>query len=106
MNIAGATLTLRFTFATPDGTAFDPQTGTGLLYVREPGMALDEATAYPVEASGAVEHIATGVYDLTLEVDAGGRWRWRAEGINAGKKYVGEGAFNVAFSRVLRIGGS
>jgi hypothetical protein len=100
--LVGATATLNFQFADPDGTLYDPDAGTGLIVIRAPGEAIDEGTEYPIEASGLVEQVSTGIYRLEIDTSAGGgRWHWRASGSEGDRSDVGEGSFRVEFSRVI-----
>jgi hypothetical protein len=104
--LVGATLTLRFSIADPDGVLYDPDPGTGFIYMRPPGRAIDEPDEYPLEASGAVSNPSIGIYVLALDTDVsqGGRWRWRVQAEQSGRVDVGEGAFDLEFSRVYSGG--
>lgn len=100
--MVGATATLTFQFARPVGTLYDPDTGTGLIVIRDPSQGRDEGTEYDLEASGVVEHVSPGIYRLEIDTSvAGGRWHWRATGAEGDRIDVAEGAFDVEFSRVI-----
>ena len=99
--MVGATATLTFQYARPDGTLYDPDADTGLITIREPGVPQGEGTEYPILASGAVERVSIGLYRLVVDTSLAGRWHWRAEGAEDARQDVAEGSFRVEFSRVV-----
>lgn len=96
--VAGSTAELTIQFADEAGALFDPDDGTGFITLRAPSDPLDGGVVTAVED---VDNPSVGTYSIEFDTTEGGRWRWRAEGMQNGKHRVGEGAFDVQHSRVV-----